>query len=78
MAVFKVFVSIIEPSFFRTNLMQTEAMVKSFENTFRNLPQSVKDEYGQEYFDAGIQHRPACLVKCYSASTIILFKIRRL
>ena len=50
---FKVSVSIIEPSFFRTNLVQDDAVFKSMQDTIKNLPDAVKEEFGQEYFDAG-------------------------
>ena len=50
---FKVSVSIIEPSFFRTNLVQDDGVFKSMQDTIKNLPDAVKEEFGQEYFDAG-------------------------
>ena len=58
MADFKVSVSIIEPSFFRTNLLQGDAIFNNFQNTIKNLPDTVKQEFGQEYFDAGKKIKP--------------------
>ena len=50
---FNVSVSIIEPSFFRTKLVQDDTVFKSMQDMITNLPQAVKEEFGQEYFDAG-------------------------
>ena len=53
MADFKVSVSIIEPSFFRTNLLQGDTIFNNLQNTIKNLPDTVREEFRQEYFDAG-------------------------
>ena len=53
MADFKVSVSIIEPSYFATGLVQSENVLKLLTDSYNNLPDDIKEEYGQEYFEAG-------------------------
>ena len=48
---FKVSVSIIEPTFFTTGMTQTTKLCSSLSETFKTIPQSVKDDYGDKYVE---------------------------
>ena len=51
---FNVSVSIIEPTGFKTNMVQKNKFVQSYKDTFESLPVSIQEEYGREYTEKGI------------------------
>lgn len=48
-------VSILEPGFFKTNLCDIRRNALVTERVWQRAPQSVKDEYGEKYFEKGRQ-----------------------
>lgn len=53
---FDVSVSIFEPGFFRTNITDSNQLLKSAERSWDKLPQEEKDAYGLEYRNAAMDN----------------------
>ena len=50
---FKVSVHIIEPGFFRTNIVNTDNNAKMIRNLYDHCPNEVQEEYGEQYVLTG-------------------------
>ena len=50
---FNVSVHIIEPGFFKTGITDIHNITNALHQSWQKLPQHIKEEYGQEYFDKG-------------------------
>lgn len=52
---FGVSAHILEPGAFKTQLLDKQSMLNRINQTWRKLPQNVKDEYGEEFRNNFIQ-----------------------
>ncbi|XP_077978727.1 retinol dehydrogenase 7-like [Glandiceps talaboti] len=72
MKCFGLSVSIIEPGFFKTNIVSESNMIVPMKNMWNELTPEVQEEYGKECFDAFIKHTNKAVEWCSTKTYLVV------